>query len=48
MRLLKSLIGKVKGAVRRMKSKFDNLGSYTGTAEDNTRDEHPEQDADDL
>ena len=48
MRLLKKMCAKVKGAFRRMKSKFDTMGSYTGSAEDTTRDERPEQDADDL
>ena len=48
MRLLKKLCDKVKGAVRLMKSKFDKLGSYTGSADDKTRGERPEQDADDL
>ena len=48
MRLFKKLCGKIKGAFRRMKSKFDCMGSYTGTAENKTQDERPEQDADDL
>ena len=45
MRLLKSIRKKLKGAVRRLKSKFDALGSYTGSPK---QGEKPEQDADDL
>jgi len=48
MGLLKKLRNKVQGAVRRMKSKFDNLGSYTGSPEGDTAHERPEQDVDDL
>lgn len=46
MRILKKLRKKVRGVIRRMKSKFDALGSYTGSPEENRRS--PEQDADDL
>ena len=47
MRLFKKIRKAVKGAVRRMKSKFDALGSYTGSPEKENGDK-PEQDADDL
>lgn len=50
MDLFKRMWKKATGAVKRMKSKFDKEGSYTGTPEDplNGTDETPEQDADDL
>lgn len=49
MRLFKKIRKAVKGAVRRMKSKFDALGSYTGSPEkENSGEDKPEQDADDL
>ena len=47
MRLLKKIRDKVKGAVRKMKSKFDALGSYTGSP-DKEDENKPTQDADDL
>ena len=47
MQLFKKIRKAVKGAVRRMKSKFDALGSYTGSP-DKKGGNAPEQDADDL
>ncbi|MBO7390190.1 MAG: hypothetical protein J6U39_01980 [Clostridia bacterium] len=46
MRILKKLRKKVRGVIRQLKSKFDALGSYTGSPEENGS--KPEQDADDL
>ena len=48
MRLFKKIRKAVKGAVRRMKSKFDELGSYTGSPDKEQNGDKPEQDADDL
>lgn len=48
MRILKKLRDKVRSAVRRMKSKFDALGSYTGSPDKAENDNKPTQDADDL
>ena len=54
MRFLKNMVHKAKKTFRKMKSKFDKGGSYTGTPDDpdTTRPseaaEMPEQDADDL
>ena len=47
MRFLSKVVGKVKNAFQKMKSKFDKCGSYTGTP-DQAEEKHPEQDADDL
>ena len=48
MRLFKKIRKAVKGAVGRMKSKFDALGSYTGSPDKEKNGNKPEQDADDL
>ena len=48
MRLLKTLVKKAKHAIGKMKSKFDECGSYTGTPTDSPKGSKPEQDADDL
>jgi len=48
MRFLKKLAKKAKQAFCKMKSRFDDCGSYTGTPMDGDRDAKPEQDADDL
>ena len=48
MRLFKTIRNKMKRVVRNLKSKFDALGSYTGSADDKTQNQRPEQDADDL
>lgn len=48
MRLLKTIRNKIKRVAKRLKSKFDALGSYTGSADDGTKSKRPEQDADDL
>ena len=48
MRFLKKLAKKAKQAFGKMKSRFDEGGSYTGTPTDPTQNETPEQDADDL
>ena len=45
MGFLKNAFRKAKGAIEKMKSRFDRQGSYTGTPEKGTQ---PEQDADDL
>ena len=45
MDFLKKALSKAKGAIDRMKSRFDRQGSYTGTPE---KGKQPEQDADDL
>lgn len=50
MGFLKRLWRKATGAAKKMKSKFDKCGSYTGTLDDeiSQADDKPEQDADDL
>ena len=48
MRFLKKLAKKAKQAFCKMKSRFDDCGSYTGTPNDRNEGAKPEQDADDL
>ena len=48
MRVLKNLVKKAKKAYAKMKSRFDEGGSYTGTPTDEDRGAKPQQDADDL
>ena len=49
MRILKKIRKTVRGVVRQLKSKFDTLGSYTGSPNNETGEEtKPTQDADDL
>ena len=48
MKALKKLWKKAKTAFDKMKSKFDMGGSYTGSPEEPSSNEKPEQDADDL
>ena len=48
MGLLKRMWKKAKTAVRKMKSKFDEGGSYTGSPDSPAPSKTPEQDADDL
>jgi len=47
MKLFRELKDKVEGLVRKMKSKFDKGGSYTGSPDSQT-EQKPQQDADDL
>ena len=46
MKVLKKAMGAVKSAFRKLKSKFDKQGAYTGSPSNGN--ETPEQDADDL
>ncbi len=48
MGFFKKMWGKAKAAARKMKSKFDCDGSYTGNPSEPRQDRRPEQDADDL
>ena len=48
MGVLKKILTKAKTVFRRMKSAFDKGGSYTGSPEEPSSNEKPEQDADDL
>lgn len=48
MRFLKRIAKKAKRAFSKMKSRFDEGGSYTGTPTDEDRGAKPQQDADDL
>jgi len=48
MRFLKKLVKKAKTAYGKMKSRFDEEGSYTGTPNGEDRGAKPQQDADDL
>ena len=46
MGFIEKTFEKAKGAIERIKSKFDKQGAYTGSPSDGT--DVPEQDADDL
>ena len=48
IRFLKKLAKKAKQAFGKMKSRFDEGGSYTGTPTGEENGANPEQDADDL